>query len=161
MNHNIVRLYGTTMLIATGLLLGCNGIGGQSGAGVGNNNNDMVFAGCYAASATAGNVGCGAASTLGDPNSDATFQQEIATQQNFWSGIPATVQPWNDCNGPNSYSLPSGNILYGVNLFQMLVASYGGDAGPVSGVLAHEWGHQVQLMAAGFLRMRRAVPLSN
>ncbi len=123
-------------------VLACNGIGGQSTSTP--PTSDMVFAGCYAPGATIGNAGCGLASTLGDPNSDATFQAEVANQSNFWSGIPADVHYWNDCQSPNSVSLPSGDVLYGVNLFQQLVSAYGGDAAPISGVLAHEWAHQIQ-----------------
>jgi hypothetical protein len=129
----------TLTLVAT---LACNVLGGQS---TGNGSNgDLVFAGCYAPNATTGNVDCGLASTFGDPNSDAAVQAEAANQYQFWNGIPATVYPWNDCSGPNAVSLPAGDILYGVSLFQQLVAAYGGDAAPISGVLAHEWGHQVQ-----------------
>jgi len=129
--------------------IACNGVGGQSTKTTASG--DLVFAGCYAPSATSGNVDCGLASTFGDPNSDAAVQAEAANQSYFWSGIPATVYPWNDCSGPNAVSLPTGDILYGVSLFQQLVAAYGGDAAPISGVLAHEWGHQVQFNNGWFM----------
>jgi len=132
----------TLTLLATAVAVDCNGVGGQSNST--NASGNMVFAGCYAPNATTGNVDCGLASTLGDPNSDATFSAEVSFQGQFWDGIPANVHPWNDCNGPNALSLPSSDILYGVNLFQQLVQAYGGDAAPISGVLAHEWGHQIQ-----------------
>ena len=137
----------TTLTLAA--TLACNGVGSQSTGSAAHN--DLVFAGCYAPNATTGNVDCGIASTFGDPNSDAAVQSEAANQYQFWAGIPANVHPWKDCNGPNAVSLPSGDILYGVNLFQQLVAAYGGDAGPISGVLAHEWGHQVQFDNGWFM----------
>jgi hypothetical protein len=130
------------LMLALALTIACNGIGSQST----NNapNGKLVFPGCYAPSATTSNADCGLANSLGDANADTVFQTEIATQRQFWQGTPANVHPWNDCSGPNAVSLPSGDILYGVNLFQQLVTAYGGDAAPISGVLAHEWGHQIQ-----------------
>jgi hypothetical protein len=136
------RIKATITLCAIAFAIGCNGIGGQSTNT--NANGNLVFAGCYTPNANTGNVDCGLASSLGDPNSDTTFQAEVSFQGKFWNGIPANVHPWNDCNGANALSLPSGDILYGVNLFQQLVTAYGGDAAPISGVLAHEWGHQIQ-----------------
>ncbi len=143
--------YVITALIALTLAatIACNGTGGQSAAST--PTGDLVFAGCYAPNATTGNADCGLASTFGDPNSDSAVQAEAANQYQFWAGIPANVHPWNDCGGPNAVSLPSADILYGVNLFQKSVAEYGGDAAPISGVLAHEWGHQVQFDNGWFM----------
>jgi hypothetical protein len=132
----------TMTLVVIGSALACNlGGGGQTSQAP---SSDFIFAGCYAPGATTGNAGCGLAPSLGDPNSDAVFQNEVGNQAYFWNGVPANVHYWNDCQSPNSVSLPTGDILYGVNLFQEMVTAYGGDAGPISGILAHEWGHQVQ-----------------
>ncbi len=130
------------LLVAIATTIACNSLGGQNSTTA--PTSDFVFAGCYAPGATVGNSGCGLASTLGDPNSDAAFQAEVGNQSYFWTDIPANVHYWNDCQSPNSVSLPTGDIMYGVNLFQELVVAYGGDAGPISGVLAHEWAHQIQ-----------------
>ena len=139
-NANGFRLQGAiTICLTLSMAIGCGGAGNQE-----TNAANSSFVGCYAANSTSGNVGCGLASSLGDPNSDIVFLTEIGTQSQFWQGIPAAVHPWNDCNGANAESFPSGDILYGLSLFHQLVASYGGDAAPISGVLAHEWGHQIQ-----------------
>lgn len=122
---------------------GTNGSGSTNSGGNGSPGALSTF-GCYAPSETTGNAGCGLLNSFGDPNSDATFSTEVGIQGQFWQGIPATVHVLNDCNGPNAFSLPTGDILYGITLFQQLVSSYGGDAAPISGVLAHEWGHQIQ-----------------
>jgi len=135
--------------------VGCNGIGGQSND---TGNGKLAFAGCYAPNANTGNADCGLANSLGNSNVDAVFSAEINTQEQFWNGIPANVHPWNDCSGPNAISLPSGDILYGVNLFQQLVATYGGDAAPISGVLAHEWGHQIQFAYGWFANGQFSTP---
>jgi len=148
--------WGAVTLFAIAFAIGCNGIGGQSTST--NASGNLVFAGCYAPNANTGNVDCGLASSLGDPNSDATFQAEVNFQGQFWSGIPANVHPWNDCNGANALSLPSGDILYGVTLFQQLVTAYGGDAAPISGVLAHEWGHQIQFDNGWFANSQPSSP---
>jgi hypothetical protein len=143
-----------TVLAMLGLAgtIACSGTPGQANGNTGNAaNGDLVFAGCYAPTATSGNVDCGLANTFGNPTYDAAIQAETANQTVFWNGIPATVYPWNDCSGANAVSLPSGDILYGVNLLQQLVASYGGDEAPISGVLAHEWGHQIQFDNGWFM----------
>jgi hypothetical protein len=62
----------------------------------------------------------------------------------FGPAYPQTFTLGTTAVGRMRYLLPSGDILYVVNLFQQLVAAYGGDAAPISGVLAHEWGHQIQ-----------------
>jgi hypothetical protein len=136
-----------TMLVMLGLAatIACNGTPGQStGSTSSAANGALVFAGCYAPNASTGNVDCGLATTFGNPTYDAAVQAETTNQSQFWSGIPANVHPWNDCSGANALSLPSGDILYGVNLLEQLVTTYGGDGAPISGVLAHEWGHQIQ-----------------
>lgn len=148
------RLWVLIVLVMLGLAatIACNGTPGTSTGSTDNAaNGDLVFAGCYAPNATSGNVDCGLASTFGSPTYDAAIQAEAANQAQFWNGVPATVYPWNDCSGANAVSLPSGNILYGVNLLQQLVASYGGDEAPISGVMAHEWGHQIQFDNGWFM----------
>jgi hypothetical protein len=147
MKTHLGKVHAAIVLLLLAAGIACNGLGnGASSDGSSN----MVFAGCYAPNATTNNVDCGLANSLGDANSDSTFRDEVANQSYFWSGIPATVFPWNDCKGANALSLPSGDILYGVGLFQQLVQAYGGDGAPISGVLAHEWGHQIQFTYGWF-----------
>jgi hypothetical protein len=84
---------------------------------------------------------------MGNPSADQAMNAEVSLQRAFWSGIPVNiVYPLNDC-GPqsrNAIADPSTrNIYFGVNLFNVLVQQ-NGNVLPVAGVLAHEWGHQVQ-----------------
>jgi hypothetical protein len=103
------------------------------------------FTGCYAPGmTTSGDVQCGIVSSFGDPVVDSAFSQEVVIQSSFWRGIPANFHAWNDCQAPNAESLPTGDILFGVNFFQSLIAKNSGDSLPIAGVLAHEWAHQIQ-----------------
>ena len=104
-----------------------------------------TFVGCYAAGAGSGSLGCGVGRTLGDPAADAAFLSEIQYQSQFWGGVPATVYVLDECQPEyaNAYALPSREILFGRHLFHKLARQYGNGL-PISGVLAHEWGHQVQ-----------------
>jgi hypothetical protein len=133
-----------TIAVSSLCFASCGGGAGQTGGKSTTGPDSTNTPGCYLPSDSVGNVGCGVLSSFGDPTADATFGMEVNVQTQFWQGIPATVQVLDDCNGANAFSLPNGNIVYGIRLFQQLVVSYGGDAAPISGVLAHEWGHQVQ-----------------
>jgi hypothetical protein len=107
--------------------------------------NSAQVVGCYAPGMSASSQDqCGIVSTFGDPTVDQTFSQEITIQSSFWNNIPASPLPWNDCKAPNAESLPGGNILFGVNFFQLLITQNNGDSLPIAGVLAHEWAHQIQ-----------------
>lgn len=125
------------------LLAGCTGLGTDNGSQTANPRSNL-FAGCFAPGATTGNTGCGLLSSFGDPNADAAFASEVNFQETFWQGLPTNVHVWNDCQNPNAVSLPTHDILYGARLFQMLAISFPGNGLPISGVLAHEWGHQAQ-----------------
>jgi hypothetical protein len=129
---------------------GCGVAGGNgsdtAGSGTTNSDSPVLFE-CYTPGDSdngGGAMGCGIANSFGDPMADSFFYAEVQNQLAFWQGVPANPVPFNDCNGPNAFSLPGGYIFYGVNEFQLLASSYGSDPGPISGVLAHEWGHQVQ-----------------
>lgn len=92
---------------------------------------------------------CGLLASMGNPAADQAMNVEVNLQRAFWSGIPVNVvYALNDC-GPqsrNALADPSSrNIYFGVNLFSVLVQQHG-NVLPVSGVLAHEWGHQVQFL---------------
>lgn len=135
------------VLLAVMMFAGC-GLGSSDGGGGGNTNTTSadVTAECYTpgdSEAGTGSMGCGIVSSFGDDNANAFFYNEVQNQTSFWA-IPANPVILNDCNGANAFSTPDGFILYGVNLFSMLASNYGGDTGPISGVLAHEWGHQIQ-----------------
>lgn len=82
--------------------------------------------------------------TFNDVNNDNQFWDEVNRQQNFWDSIPATVYVWYEpYNVMNAVSTTEGNIMYGFNLFYHTVNNNFGD-NAVDGILAHEWGHQVQ-----------------
>lgn len=104
------------------------------------------FVGCYAAGASYSQIGCGITNTLvGDPSVDAGFSSEITYQSGFWGGVPATVYAFNECSpqNKNAMSFPGGTIVFGQYLAYDLLTQFG-SALPIAGVLAHEWGHQVQ-----------------
>jgi hypothetical protein len=103
------------------------------------------FVGCYAAGATSSGVGCGHLSTLGNAAEDATFTSEVQYQGGFWGGVPAIVYVFNECSPAmkNAIATPDRSINFGYYLFRSLIGQYP-DGLPIAGVLAHEWGHQVQ-----------------
>jgi hypothetical protein len=136
------------VFLMTASIGGCGSMGGNGGNGTGGGgtSSSALFE-CYTpgdASNGGGAIGCGVLNSFGDMTADSFFYNEVQNQTAFWNGIPATPLILNDCNGPNAFSLPDGHILYGINLFQLLATAYGEDPAPLSGVLAHEWGHQVQ-----------------
>jgi hypothetical protein len=109
-------------------------------------NKGPAFIGCYAAGASYNQIGCGITNTLvGDPSIDAAFMSEISYQASFWGGVPATVYPFNECSpqSKNAMSFPGGIIVFGQYLAYDLLSQYWNGL-PISGVLAHEWAHQVQ-----------------
>jgi hypothetical protein len=108
-------------------------------------NSAKSFVGCYAAGTNLAGVGCGVVTTLGNAFADSRFFSEIQIQSAFWQGIPATVFVINECSPQqkNAYAAPDGVIRFGLYLHNDLVAQYP-DGLPVAGVLAHEWGHEVQ-----------------
>jgi hypothetical protein len=115
---------------------------------VGGGTSQTRTAGCSGlSSASAGAPMCGIAASMGSVLADQAMNVEVNLQRSFWGGIPVNVvYALNDC-GPeyrNALADPSTrNIYFGVNLFNVLVQQHG-NVLPVSGVLAHEWGHQVQ-----------------
>jgi hypothetical protein len=148
------------LVVASTLLLaisacGGGGGGGDSGGtttGGGNGNRNEILTkgtvGCYApafANASAGALGCGLITSFGDPFFDQRFQQEIAIQSSFWQGVPATVYAFDECSPAqaNAMALPQKLIFFGGWLVQQIIFETGSEL-PVAGVLAHEWGHQIQ-----------------
>ena len=107
----------------------------------------QVRVGCYSSSyngAAYSQIGCGVLSSFGDYNLDQAFQQEISYQNQFWGNVPASVYPFDECQGiQNAVSLPSGYIMFGVNLTWNVI-NYTGDTIGLAGIMAHEWAHQVQ-----------------
>ncbi|MEM8814483.1 MAG: hypothetical protein AAGE85_01505 [Pseudomonadota bacterium] len=104
--------------------------------------------GCYAASFAgldSSQIGCGLINSFGDPAFDLQFSQEIAIQGSFWAGVPATVYAFDECapDRKNAYAHPDRYILMGYWMARDVVFTTG-SALPVAGVLAHEYGHQVQ-----------------
>jgi hypothetical protein len=84
---------------------------------------------------------------MGNPLADQAMNGEVILQQGFWSGIPVGgIFALNDCGPQTANALAdpqTRQIFFGVNLFNKLVAQHGNIL-PVAGVLAHEWGHQIQ-----------------
>ena len=82
--------------------------------------------------------------TLNSAYYDQKMSEEIYLQSIFFNGIPATVyilyEP--SIEMKNAYASPEGNILFGYYMFYYTIQSYG--ELPVSGILAHEWGHRTQ-----------------
>ena len=104
--------------------------------------------GCYAAEFNgldASQLGCGLISTFGDPLFDLRFTEEIGIQSAFWQGVPATVYAFDECSlqQANAIAMPNRSILMGYWLSRKIIIDTGSEL-PVAGVLAHEWGHQVQ-----------------
>lgn len=137
------------------LLSGCGGGSDGSGSGGGGGNpppsppppRASVQIGCYSASyqSYAPNaIGSGILSSSGNATFDFRFGQEVAIQYTFWAGVPATVYLFDEGPGViNALALPQKVILLGRNLSIDVIVSTGTDL-PIAGVLAHEWGHQVQ-----------------
>lgn len=122
--------------------VGSGGGGGTGGGGGGPRSINQPF--CSLASFSASESQSQLLPSFGGPQYDTPFAQEVAIQRQFYNGIPATVYIYGD-GGPstaNALSSPGGTILFGYYMFHRTIQTYGGLA--VAGVLAHEWGHQVQ-----------------
>jgi hypothetical protein len=141
------RKFGRSPVFLIGILLsgGCS----DSGGGGGDAQPQREFtSGCYNASLSGAGqdqFGCGLTGSLGDPVLDSKFQQEIAIQTQFWTGYPTTVYTFNECSvdNANAYSSPEGFIMFGIWLTSRTITQTGSDL-PIAGILAHEWGHQLQ-----------------
>lgn len=80
--------------------------------------------------------------TFYNPANDAQFKAEVTKQNNFWNlGYPISVYVWYGDSPPNAQADPERKIFYGYNLFYNTIPM--GDYA-VDGILAHEWGHQLQ-----------------
>lgn len=78
---------------------------------------------------------------------DTSFFEEVALQKRFWNGIPAAVYIFADGSTPNALAFPNRNILYGSSFFNNVILRQYGQSNyeiPMSTVLAHEWGHQLE-----------------
>lgn len=135
---------GFSLSLAIVCVWGC----GSGGSGTDGDPLTDGVAGCYApafSGAQAGQFGCGILNTSGDFAFDRAFADEIFLQSNFWMNIPATVWLFDEC-GPsskNAYSHPSQYIMMGIWLANDVIITTQSTL-PIAGVLAHEWGHQVQ-----------------
>jgi hypothetical protein len=103
--------------------------------------------GCFTAANVNAPTMCGLIGSFGNPLADQGLFQEVGIQRGFWSGIPVrSVAVMNDC-GPDSRNAKADpvtrDIYFGYYMFNTLVAQHGNTL-PAAGVLAHEWGHQVQ-----------------
>lgn len=150
MNFSILRAAAGLLLLMT--LGACGGGTGTPSPGGGGGPQGNILAdgtvGCYApafANASAGSIGCGLISSFGNPGFDRRFQEEIFLQSSFWANVPATVYAFDEC-GPaqaNAMASPQKLIFFGAWLVQKIIFETGSEL-PVAGVLAHEWGHQIQ-----------------
>lgn len=80
---------------------------------------------------------------------DIEFFKEVALQKRFWNGLPVAVYTFDDGNTPNALSFPTKNILYGSGFFGNRILSQYGVSDyqiPMSMVLSHEWGHQLEFL---------------
>src|SRR5947208_2949525 len=78
-------------------------------------------------------------------NAYQAFTDEVSKELQFWNGIPASVNVVGECSvdKANAIATPSRQIFYGAYLYWSMVNKFS-DFSPNAGVLAHEWGHQVQ-----------------
>jgi hypothetical protein len=82
-------------------------------------------------------------STLGSPQEDRVFAEEVAIQYQ-WFQMNTTYWILDDESPEkaNAYASPNGYVLFGIHMYRKTISQYGGLA--VAGVLAHEGGHRVQ-----------------
>ncbi len=104
--------------------------------------------GCYQpafAGAQSQQFGCGLRQTSGDFLFDQRFVQEVSIQGSFWRGVPASVFLFDECSPQqgNAYATPEGLIMMGLWFMQRTVVQTGSEL-PIAGIMAHEWGHQIQ-----------------
>lgn len=107
-----------------------------------------VQTGCYSASygsSPASAFGCGLLYSSGNPDVDRQSNEEYANLNNFYQ-LP--YQPamylFNECSGvKNALSSPQGYILMGYNFLVDTAVRYN-TLLPYAGIMAHEWGHQIQ-----------------
>ena len=106
-----------------------------------------VRVGCFNdsyANAPAVLLGCGIVPGFDDVILDTVNKVEAVRQTTFWQGVPASVFVFDECSTTsNALSLPSGNILIGINLIQDVISTIGKTT-HFGAILAHEWAHQVQ-----------------
>ncbi|ANH83416.1 hypothetical protein A8C56_22690 [Niabella ginsenosidivorans] len=117
--------------------------------------NEKDFNGClgYAAGyKNSGTVGSPGTFTFKEAQNNKFLAQEVSIQRNFWNQVPATVSLLFEPSDAyrNAYALANGNIYFGYYLFYYMVNRFSVISPnevsplPVDGVLAHEWGHEVQ-----------------
>lgn len=90
--------------------------------------------------------------TLNNEQNDRFMNAEVAFQREFWGNIPAEVYILNEPDeaNKNAYATSDGRILFGYYMFYYLVQKFSiidpetVSPLPVSGALAHEWGHRAQ-----------------
>lgn len=81
--------------------------------------------------------------TFGDEYYDKKMSEEIEIQSLFFSGLPIVFKVWNEPLGVmNALSGHDKTIKFGYNLFWSELRINNELA--IAGILAHEWGHQVQ-----------------
>jgi hypothetical protein len=90
---------------------------------------------------------CGLRATLGHPDADSGFREEVGFQNAFWQGLPRPIDHYyyDDCDAPtgNAKSFSQRFIIFGINMFWSSMEVYQ-NWGPIAGILGHEWAHQAQ-----------------
>lgn len=114
---------------------------------------DMIGCLGYAAGySNSGTIGPANSFDFKNKQNNSFFEGEVSVQRNFWNDIPAAVHVLYESSYDyrNAYSTNQGQIYFGYEMFYFLVDKFSAlpdhtaSPLPVDGVLAHEWGHQVQ-----------------
>lgn len=150
-------LYFFTVLVP--FLSGCSPSDSGGSDGAGNSSSISVKTGCYSATyagAQFGGVGCGILYSTGNPTVDRQSMEEYNLLNMFYS---LQTQPamylFDECPGvKNALSMPSGYILMGYNFLVDTAVRYN-TLLPYAGVMAHEWGHQIQFQK-GYMPMNQS-----
>lgn len=108
----------------------------------------QVKSGCYSSSyaaAGADQIGCGLLQSTGNATVDRQTNEEYAILAQFYR-LPQqpSMYLFDECpEQMNALSFPQGFILMGFRLMQETAIRYNSLL-PYAGVMAHEWGHQIQ-----------------
>ncbi len=144
------RLFWLGVLLLCFLMVQCSGSGEEQADSPSGPTTASVKVGCYSASYAGfaqSQIGCGTLNSFGDAAFDLAFGQEISIQSNFWGPAYQTqFYAFDECSYDrrNALSFPQGYVLFGRHMAIYLVQTAQGYGIAVSGVIAHEWAHQLQ-----------------
>src|SRR5690349_13573655 len=96
----VKKTIGALMLFIGSCLSACDGHHDTTQPSQTSSTKVGVQPGCYSATYSgygSSQVGCGLLPSFGDQAFDTAFAQEVALQQNFWTGNPTTVYPFDEC----------------------------------------------------------------